>query len=746
MHTGRKDGVAITKRWRQDFHSDDVTDLATNYALIATADVPAVYLQQFWKIVRKVPDTKDTILKSICRTSLPSRYWISFMHRVGYQGVVDKYPHFTKLIIADLMKKFPSIPPRFEEDYHSINDDIPLVSVYTTGNVTVRRMLIPDAFLTNEIRATDDYKEYEIVFVNVAVPMNQPQPVVSTQGTHKVRIEPGSHKEHSEFVDDDDNNEEKKNKKEGDVMGSLEIRTEKMQIPIPTTPRSPRINVSSNKNIAQELTDIVSISTPTTSKDSHKKRRISSKYSHLPGALHRMCKRQGNMIRAMEGKCVTTDEFWKVHKKFDQVLHEIVAQLAERATYDFIENNLKPCIAETIIEDHDAFLSEVPNLISQEFNAYASNIIEELFKNYVQTNMKSNIQDQANDPTLWDVLKRKFEKPSTSKTSCKEDDFYSHHDDHQEDDSPPEGEKRVKRQKASKSSKFLRGYSLKRSAKDFITYVSKQQQQQEWDAWEEETVIDEDERVPTIFDRARIEATLNDMLSNQFKNAEEYAYHLEQVTNFMKNQIVWESRQKDIRRPVPKPLVFFRPQRNSNEPPRKDEKWVMYLVEIVKFCDATLEKVLKEVKLKIFLSKPWKKPPLLGELDHDIMRAFDREITKQLRHREQMRRWESFVNGRPILLTMKHLKKEIDRPKALDFADSGNVNNGKAIRELDEFCRVSFRHEDRIDLCRAQLPYYFIGENFPDIPFSHIALPTKIECVGSIVDFKKLGMYIITRP
>ncbi|GJS99324.1 hypothetical protein Tco_0820494 [Tanacetum coccineum] len=32
----------------------------------------------------------------------------------------------------------------------------------------------------------------------------------------------------------------------------------------------------------------------------------------------------------------------------------------------------------------------------------------------------------------------------------------------------------------------------------------------------------------------------------------------------------------------------------------KDEKRVMYLVEIVNFCDATLEKVLKEVKLKIF--------------------------------------------------------------------------------------------------------------------------------------------------
>nr|GEU41946.1 hypothetical protein [Tanacetum cinerariifolium] len=36
-----------------------------------------------------------------------------------------------------------------------------------------------------EIHATDDFKEYEMVFINVDVPMNQPQLVVSTQGTHR---------------------------------------------------------------------------------------------------------------------------------------------------------------------------------------------------------------------------------------------------------------------------------------------------------------------------------------------------------------------------------------------------------------------------------------------------------------------------------------------------------------------------------------------------------------------------------
>ncbi|GKB77710.1 hypothetical protein Tco_0944605 [Tanacetum coccineum] len=167
----------------------------------------------------------------------------SFMYTIGYQGVVDKVSAFyTKFLAQPWQKMFKvfnrclttrisghdqtkiSILQLFhvvvnhtnidyatllwwdfnnyvfqkkdviqlEEDYHSIIDDIPLVSVHTMRNVTVQGMLIPDAFLTKEIRAIDDYKEYATVFVNVVVPMNQPQSVVSTQGTH--RTTPRAHR------------------------------------------------------------------------------------------------------------------------------------------------------------------------------------------------------------------------------------------------------------------------------------------------------------------------------------------------------------------------------------------------------------------------------------------------------------------------------------------------------------------------------------------------------------------------
>ncbi|GJV37621.1 retrovirus-related pol polyprotein from transposon TNT 1-94 [Tanacetum coccineum] len=111
--------------------------------------------------------------------------WWDFLNYVFQKKDVIQYPCFTNLIIANLVKKFPSIPQRLDEDYHSIKDDILLVSVYSTGNVLFQGMPILDAFLIDEIHATSDYREYETVFVKVAVLMNQLQLVVSTKGTHK---------------------------------------------------------------------------------------------------------------------------------------------------------------------------------------------------------------------------------------------------------------------------------------------------------------------------------------------------------------------------------------------------------------------------------------------------------------------------------------------------------------------------------------------------------------------------------
>nr|GEV91673.1 integrase, catalytic region, zinc finger, CCHC-type, peptidase aspartic, catalytic [Tanacetum cinerariifolium] len=168
----------------------------------------------------------------------------SFMNKVGYQGVVDKVFAFYMKNLAqpwqtmfkvfnhclttrtsrhdqtkiNILQLFHAVTNRTNVDYAA------LLCVYTTENVLVRGMLILDAFLTKEIHATDDFKEYETV-------------------------------DEEKYVD----------------TGSLEARTEEMKTQIPTPPRSTRIISSSDKNITQELTDTVPLPTVTTSKTLHSK-------------------------------------------------------------------------------------------------------------------------------------------------------------------------------------------------------------------------------------------------------------------------------------------------------------------------------------------------------------------------------------------------------------------------------------------------------------------------------------------
>ncbi|GJV70762.1 hypothetical protein Tco_1490757, partial [Tanacetum coccineum] len=409
----------------------------------------------------------------------------SFMQRVGYQGFIDKLFHvvvnrtnvdYAALLWWDFIncvfQKKDVI--QIDEDYHSIKDDIPLMSLYTTGNVQVRGMLISDALLTEEIRATDDYTEYKTVFMKVVVLMNQPQPVVSTLRTHRStprayrtptlsatspqgkksvgetssprkslkvtirkkkqsttllpppgedrerdeiaeatllnkldeeeiekivkgeedeesyasefadsmhnddddsgnKIEPESHKEHSENVNDDDDDEIEKEKKDDNkdddvektdevveeknnddhidhtlvgshATASIETRNEQMHTPIPTPNRSPRKDLSLDKIFFEELTATVSPTTATTSKDSSRsksKRGFTlNKTKILPGSIAGMCRRRGQIHTHIKTKFVTHEFFMgKIREVLDHC-NNAVPEMTFAKTNEMIKEEM----------------------------------------------------------------------------------------------------------------------------------------------------------------------------------------------------------------------------------------------------------------------------------------------------------------------------------------------------------------------------------------------------------------------
>nr|GEV28286.1 hypothetical protein [Tanacetum cinerariifolium] len=196
MHTEKNDTVFHTGKTGKlilvvEIDVGGMTAVVGNKVTCSSDDVQPkqVDLKYSHRTLTKVPDTRDTIkfmLDSYKFTYIEDMFHDilhlpvetpdnPFVAPVNIEIIKDfmnmkkeaiKYPCFIKLIIADLMKKFLNIPQRGKKDYHSIKDDVPLVSVYTTENVLVRGMLISNEFLTKEIRATDEFKEYETVFMN----------------------------------------------------------------------------------------------------------------------------------------------------------------------------------------------------------------------------------------------------------------------------------------------------------------------------------------------------------------------------------------------------------------------------------------------------------------------------------------------------------------------------------------------------------------------------------------------------
>ncbi|GJS96646.1 hypothetical protein Tco_0803614 [Tanacetum coccineum] len=81
---------------------------------------------------------------------------------------------------------------------------------------------------------------------------------------------------------------------------------------------------------------------------------------------------------------------------------------------------------------------------------------------------------------------------------------------------------------------------------------------------------------------------------------------------------------------------------------KKKEKRIVDIDEISKFCDATLKRVLEKVK-KINLDvKHGYANQALSNQDADLMMFYEEYMQDRLKLRDQIRRCESYVNGRPL--------------------------------------------------------------------------------------------------
>nr|GEV40006.1 copia protein [Tanacetum cinerariifolium] len=339
----------------------------------------------------------------------------AFMNKVGYQGVVDKVIAFYTKNLAQPWQTMFKIPQRVEEDYHSIKDDIPL--------------------------------EYETVFMNVDVPMNQPQPVVSTQETH--RSTPSAHRTPTLTT-----SPRGKNRKQSVGESSSPRQSHKITI------KRKKPSDEDEESYASEFADLVL----NDDVDDSGTRIEPGCYKENPEKVDDDDKELETEKKDKEiekdkkdkdtEKNKTDEEIEKENKDYNAKKTDEVVM--EKEIVDDVTSSMKirkeqkqtPIPSPTrsprnvsssdkiVYEELTATVSPTPTITSKvssttkckkRFISYMKSSADQQQQLYLT--MKSKPQGQAADLEIWEILKDKFIKQY----------LFAYHDEHHKDADPPEG-------------------------------------------------------------------------------------------------------------------------------------------------------------------------------------------------------------------------------------------------------------------------------------------------------------------
>ncbi|GKD77673.1 hypothetical protein Tco_1340294, partial [Tanacetum coccineum] len=118
--------------------------------------------------------------------------WGGLHYELEHLSIQILYPRFKKLIVGYYMTEFPKSSRRSRDKYHNLEDDAMVKNIFNSRkHKDDVGMKIPSWKITDEMKLTDHYRMYSVVF-RVDVPTTQSQPIESTQGTHRTISTPRS--------------------------------------------------------------------------------------------------------------------------------------------------------------------------------------------------------------------------------------------------------------------------------------------------------------------------------------------------------------------------------------------------------------------------------------------------------------------------------------------------------------------------------------------------------------------------
>ncbi|GJX78339.1 hypothetical protein Tco_0325150 [Tanacetum coccineum] len=386
------------------------------------------------------------------------------------------------------------------------------------------------------------------------------------------------------------------------------IIEESRSTPLPTPIRSPRTYtnlVSSDTEKLQELT-VTHTQTTSSSRLQHTKLSRANRLLSLFKAKPARFKRYKNFFQELQGRYTYLFEHLKQRflsrKSFDTLadhLQEVMVESLPIIVDTHIKEQVKKQVPEQVRDQVPVYVAEglimerqktkeemermiakailqkrrniqaeissqiqkaidhhIPSQVDASVRSYMSGHILHVHPAQSQTlfvpeqqyqlylSMKNDPQLQQQDIAIWLALQMKFENHQVPQTTCRPSVVRPRDEDDPYDDAHLEGENSAKRQKTSEYEAYVSGESL-----------SGQVNEEERDDDEipmKQVSQDIMEEVSLTIDEEKLKKMADEMLRQRFTSGNKHQYHIDQMKNFLKSDIVWESRKEILASPHPR--------------------------------------------------------------------------------------------------------------------------------------------------------------------------------------------------
>ncbi|GKB84426.1 hypothetical protein Tco_0956698 [Tanacetum coccineum] len=481
-------------------------------------------------------------------------------YSLEHPSTLIPYLRFTKLIVSHYMTAYPEISRRVRDKYHNLEHDEMVKSIFNSGkNKAGVGMKIPRWMITDEMKLTKNYQMYAEV-LRVDVP---------TQGTHRttsaskslnpdvdkgessaqqkstiIRLHiPPRRKSHDDL--EAKQNEEKVKEHliaeeiEKMVEGTENVENDEVVNSVLNNQNDPntRLDLGSYKESPEVKKTVVEqpVNVIEVEDDYELRRRVKGKnvltvtdsksLSSTPSSSSPKPTLSIYLFGHLKTRFLERKKFNVLAQHLQEVMEESLPNMVDDRVKELTKTQVPLYVAEGLIMERKHNQADVAKMIAdtiQQDNAITNHIPSQVDSS-VRSYMSDNPQLQHDDLPIWLALKIEFEGLHASNTHCRSSAIRPRDQDDPYDDAHPEGENSAKRQKTSEHGTYVFGESSSGQAN------------------ESEPGPSTSEMSETV-DEAKLRKVVDEMLRQRCTSGDEHQYHIDQMQNFLKNDIVWESR------------------------------------------------------------------------------------------------------------------------------------------------------------------------------------------------------------